>query len=181
MNQIAKEEKKKDKACILKERSEKLAHLDLESKEENAIELVEFLLAKEHYAVESLYVREVHSLKELTPLPCVPSFVLGVINVRRRIVSVIDLREVFELHADADISKGKVIILEQGEMEFGIFAEEILGLKKVFPEDLQNNFPTLTGVYQEFLKGVTEEQLLVLDAEKLLNASTLVVQESAEG
>ena len=58
-----------------------------------SIEVVEFLLAHERYAVESAYVREVYPLENLTPLPCTPAFVLGIVNLRGEIVSVIDLRK----------------------------------------------------------------------------------------
>src|SRR5690349_9409921 len=54
----------------------------------NTVEIVEFLLANEHYAVESLYVQEVCPLKNLRPLPGAPPFVLGLINVRAQILSV---------------------------------------------------------------------------------------------
>ncbi|MEK7321620.1 MAG: chemotaxis protein CheW, partial [Pseudomonadota bacterium] len=45
------------------------------------IEVVEFLLAHERYAIESMYVREVYPLENLTPLPCTPIYVLGIVNL----------------------------------------------------------------------------------------------------
>jgi purine-binding chemotaxis protein CheW len=73
-------------------------------KEEKAydeyIEVVEFLLAHEKYGIESKCVREVYPLKELTPVPCTPSFVRSIINVRGKILSVIDIKKFFELPED---------------------------------------------------------------------------------
>ena len=63
----------------------------------DSIEVVEFLLAHERYAVESSYVREVYPLENLTPLPCTPGFVLGIVNLRGEILSVIDLKKFFDL------------------------------------------------------------------------------------
>ena len=57
---------------------------------ETLLELLEFRLARERYAVEVRYVREVYPLKDLTPLPSTPPFVLGVVNVRGRILPVLD-------------------------------------------------------------------------------------------
>src|SRR5665647_1033115 len=61
------------------------------------IEIIEFLLAYERYGIESSYIGEVYPLKDLTPIPCTPPFVLGVMNVRGKIISVIDMRKFFEL------------------------------------------------------------------------------------
>ncbi len=60
---------------------------------EETIELVEFTLARGRYALEAKHVREVYPLRGLTPLPCTPSFILGIINVRGQLMAVTDLRE----------------------------------------------------------------------------------------
>ncbi|MBI3302857.1 MAG: chemotaxis protein CheW [Deltaproteobacteria bacterium] len=80
------------KKQILLARAQALAREDERKRApEESVRVVEFLLACEKYAVEATYVREVYQLKQLTPLPCTPSFVLGIINVRGRILSVLYL------------------------------------------------------------------------------------------
>src|SRR5579859_1438162 len=71
------------KQAVLKARAKSLAQENkvMEGAEQH-LEVVEFLLAYEKYGIESSYVREIYPLKELTPLPCTPAFVLGLINVR---------------------------------------------------------------------------------------------------
>jgi purine-binding chemotaxis protein CheW len=66
---------------ILKARACELAREPRRDDAEH-VEIVEFMLANERYGLESCYVREVYPLKDYTPLPCTPSFVLGLINVR---------------------------------------------------------------------------------------------------
>src|SRR5258707_9878632 len=76
---------------ILQERAKGLAReRKAVDRQEEQLEVVEFLLAGERYAVESSWVREIYPLKDLTPLPGTPSFVPGIINVRGQIVSVVD-------------------------------------------------------------------------------------------
>ncbi len=89
---------------------------------------MKFLLTHENYGIESVYVREVHPLKELTPLPCTPSFVLGIINVRGQILSVIDLKKFFDLPAQEPTSLNKVIIFHNNRIEFGILADAVIGV-----------------------------------------------------
>lgn len=167
-----------DKKEILKARARALAQ---EPKErdtaEEYIEVVEFLLAHETYGIESLYVREVYPLKELTPLPCTPPFVLGIINVRRQILSLIDLKKFFDLPEKGLTDLNKVIIVRTDAMELGILADVILGTRSIPLKEIQPTLPTLTGIRAEYLRGVTKERLIILDAEKILSDRKIVVYE----
>jgi purine-binding chemotaxis protein CheW len=145
------------------------------------LEVVEFLLAYESYGVESLYVREVHPLKELTPLPCMPPFVLGIINVRGQILSVIDLKRFFGLPEKGLTDRNKVIVLHDDTMAFGILADAILGVRSIPLATIQPSLPTLTGIRAAYLKGVTGERLVILDAAKLLADKAPIVLEEVEG
>ncbi len=175
------EEKKK----ILKKRAQDIAQEPKKEEVEEYIEVVEFLLAYERYGIESSYVREVYPLKEFTPLPCTPPFVLGIINVRGRILSVIDIKKFFDLPEKGLGDLNKVIILhsegpvlsEVEGMEFGILADVVLGVHNVLLSELQPSLPTLTGIREEYLKGVTGERVVILDAEKLLSDKKIAVHE----
>jgi purine-binding chemotaxis protein CheW len=146
-----------------------------------ALEVAEFLLAYETYGVESSYVREVYPLKELTPLPCTPPFVLGIINVRGQILSVIDLKKFFDLPEKGLTDLNKVIVVHNATMAFGILADAILGVRSIPLDAIQPSLPTLTGIRAAYLKGVTSERLVILDASTLLGDSALIVLEEVEG
>jgi len=166
---------------ILRDRAKVLARKpEREASDEVYIEVVEFRLAQERYAVESAFVREVYPLKELTPLPCTPPFVLGIVNVRGQILSVVDLKVLFELPEEGLTDLNRVIILRSNSMEFGILADAILGTRRVLLGQVQASLPTLTDVREEYLKGVTEERMVILDAEKLLADPRTVVHEEVK-
>ena len=150
---------------------------DREKAGEASLEVLEFLLAYETYGVEMSFVRETLPLHDLTPVPCTPPFVLGLINVRGQIMSVIDIRKFFDLPEKGLTDLNKVIVVHNGEMEFGILADAVLGVRAVPIAGLQPSLPTLTGVREEYLKGVTRERLVILDGRKLLNDKRLVVHE----
>lgn len=141
------------------------------------IEVVEFLLAQERYAIESRYVRDVYPLEHLTPLPCTPAFVLGIVNLRGEIVSVIDIKKFFELPEKGLTDLNKVIVLESGAMRFGILADVIFGVHHISTNDIQPSLPTLTDIRADYLKGVTPQRTVVLDAEALLADQNIIVQE----
>jgi purine-binding chemotaxis protein CheW len=173
------EEQKK----ILRARAKALAQEPSEGEgAEESLEVVEFLLAHEKYGIESAFAGEVYPLKELTPLPCTPPFVLGIINVRGQIRSVIDVKKFFDLPPKELTHLNKVILVHTAvgrpaEMELGILADVILGTRSIPLKEIQPALPTLTGIQAEYLKGVAKERLMVLDIEKMLADRKIMVHE----
>jgi len=169
------------KRTVLRSRAKKLSQ-EIESKEtgEEYFEVLEFLLAQETYAIETPFVREVYPMIELTPLPCTPDFVLGLINVRGQILTVMDMKKFFDLPEKGITNLNKVIVVRKDAMELGILADEIIGIKSIFGDDIKPPPATITGIGAEYLKGVTEDRLIVLDADKVLSDKRLVVHEEVE-
>lgn len=162
---------------ILEKRAEALAQEGEKKSMAEAMEIVEFLLAKEHYGIESAFIREVYPLKDYTPLPGVPAFILGLLNVRGRILSVIDIKKFFDMPEKGISDLNKVIIINDDTMEFGILADEILGVRNIAISEMNQPLPTLTGIRGDFVRGVTGEHLVILDAARILADQRLVVHE----
>ena len=167
---------------ILKTRAQALAKKpEKKEADDDYIEVVEFVLAYEKYAVETRHVREIYPLEHLTALPCTPAFVLGIVNVRGEILSVIDLKKFFDLPEKGLTDLNKVIVLKSENMRFGILADAVVGAGRVRVDDIQPSLPTLTGVREAYLKGVTAERAVILDVEKLLADEKIIVQEQVDG
>lgn len=164
------------KRAILRERALRLAKVEeKESACVPTLNLIAFELGKEKYAIEVRYVKEVCPFKNYTPLPGAPPFVIGLINVRRKVFSVVDLKKIFNIPSGDRNGEAKVIILSFNDMEFGLFADSVVGNMLLPFESLQTTLSTFTGVRKEYLKGITKDHLIVLDGEKLLKSSSLVV------
>ncbi len=170
------------KGEILRRRARELAREDVQSQADEApLEVLEFRLAEETYALECLHIDEVYPLKSLTPIPGVPGFVLGIINIRGRIVSVIDLKVFFQLPPKGLNDLTRVIILHKPGFEFGVLAEEVLGTRSIPMEAIQPALPTLTGVRSKYLKGIGTDRLIILDAVKLLGDEKMVINQETGG
>jgi purine-binding chemotaxis protein CheW len=165
---------------ILHERARKLAAERKAEREQDSMEVVEFFLGNERYALASSHVREVHALKDITPLPGTPSFIVGIVNVRGQIVSVVNLGRFFDLPAKGLSELNKVIIIRDESMEFGLLADVAIGVRRIPLEYIQPPLPTLTGKRAEYLKGVTADRVVVLDAGKLLADPALKISQSSE-
>jgi len=165
---------------ILKSRAKALAQEPPEKEgSENSIQVVTFLLAYEDYGIDSSYVREVCPLKELVPLPGTPPFVLGVTSVRGQILSVIDLKKFFELPDRGLTDLNKVIVVRADFMEFGILADAILGTRSIPLAEIQPSLATLTGIRADYLRGVTKDRLVVLDAARIVSDPRITVHEES--
>lgn len=141
------------------------------------VQLITFSLGAETYGLESAYISEVYPLKDFTPLPGVPAFILGIINVRGHIIPVIDLKKLFNLPEQGITELNKVMILQDELMEFGILADVVHGTLGVEEDDIITAPHTLTGIGEEYMKGITRENLIILNAEKLLTDKRMVVND----
>jgi purine-binding chemotaxis protein CheW len=166
---------------ILKTRAAALAR-PLPSHEQAVGELtvIEFALARERYAIPATAVHEVYPLKDLTPLPCTPAFVLGMINWRGQILPVIDIKKFFDMPEQGLTDLHKVIIVRSEEMELGILADEIVGVRAIPLDAIQSSLPTLAGIREEYLIGVTAERLVILDVARILSDRRIIVDEEID-
>jgi purine-binding chemotaxis protein CheW len=170
------------KAAVLQARARALAkEPESAAGAGEALEVVEFRLGAESYAVESSFVREVFPLKDFTPLPGAPAFVLGIVNLRGQILSVVDLRKSFGLPERGLGELNKIVIIRDEVMEFGILADSVQGSRRILLGSVREAPPTVTGLGARFIRGVTQAQLIVLDAGKILKDEAMVVDESSAG
>ncbi len=136
-----------------------------------------FILTDERYAIDSTYVSEVIPLKNLTTLPCTPNFILGIINVRGKILSVIDIKKFFNLPEKGITNLNRVIIVKYDDIELGILADEITGNMNININNLQSKTSTITKVENDFIVGISEDRLIVLDIKEFLLNDKLIVNE----
>ena len=164
------------KSAILKQRAQALAQVPGHTHEHQAsIDIIEFDLAAETYGIASAFVREIYPLKDFTPLLGVPPFVLGIINVRGEILSVIDLKKFFNLPEKGLGDLNKVIILQNDQMAFGILADAIIGAHPIPSNAIQSPPATVSDVGAEYLMGVTAKGVIILNAENLLSDEKIIV------
>jgi purine-binding chemotaxis protein CheW len=152
---------------ILEARAKLLAQPVVEPTQAGGLDVLAFTLARETYAVESRYVREVVTLTDITPLPGVPDFVTGVTNLRGDVFVVMDLRRFFNLPPHGITDLHRIVVLGTTRTEFGIIADAALGQTLLAKTDV---LPArdIAGLRSAFITGVTRDATLVLDGAKLL-------------
>jgi purine-binding chemotaxis protein CheW len=175
------EDTPEEKRTVLRSRAKRLSQeIECEGTDEECLEILEFLLAQETYAIETTFIREVYPLTELTPLPCTPAFVIGLINVKGQILTLVDMKKFFDLTERGITNLNKVIVVRKDTMELGILADEIIGIHNVPVNELQPPLSTMSGMQADYLKGITDKRLIVLDTERFLTDRRLIVHEEIE-
>lgn len=164
--------------AVLKERARLLAVKDKVAEDRGEqIDILEFMLAEERYAIDSTCVSEVIRIKELTPLPCTPAFILGIINVRGEILSVIDIKKFFNLQDKGITNLNRVIIVKYNGIELGILTDEIIENSTIDLDSLQSQITSVTEVPENFIVGVSKDRLIVLDIRQLLSNRKIIINE----
>ncbi len=173
---------------ILHQRAQKLKEMEMVEDVGELIDILEFTLYNERFAFPLQWVGEVCRVAEITEIPGTPKFVKGVVNLRRKIYSVVDLAVLLALPAPAaanavnpaaqtreNSAEILLLTLVAEEMEFAVKIDSLNGVTSLPLRDLQERLPTLSGAQADYLKGVTIDHLVVLDAEKLLYDKKLIV------
>jgi len=142
---------------------------------EKEVQVIAFKLNDELVGVPIEQIIEITNNRDLTPVPKAPSFVIGVMNLRGKIVPVINLKEhlriPYEIPEDI-YQKNKIVILETPKGEVGVIVDEIVGSVK-FPESdvLPEPIGTI-GIDVKFISGVVQldgDLLILLNVESIFN------------
>ncbi|MBT3394101.1 MAG: purine-binding chemotaxis protein CheW [Waddliaceae bacterium] len=148
------------------------------AEDRNNIEMMSVLsfeLEEGKYGVRIEDVKEVVKLPEITRVPNTPQFIVGVINLRGEIVTVIDMRYFFGVgdQEDKEKKEGKrVIVTDVNKDLVGILVDKVDDTIEINPEDIQQPIATLKGDAMAFTKGqvqVGEDIIALLDLGKVLH------------
>jgi purine-binding chemotaxis protein CheW len=167
-----------DVARVLRERAAALARVPAPPADADALELLEFRLASERYAIETRHVTEVHPLHDLTPLPGTPAFVRGIVNLRGRILPVYDLKKFFDLPEEGLTDLHRIVEVRGRDLALGLLADMVVNVLVVPRRVLQPPLPTLSEIAADYVMGVSEARVIVLDVERVLADPRLVGDDS---
>ncbi|MGB2762506.1 MAG: chemotaxis protein CheW [Minisyncoccales bacterium] len=141
---------------------------EAQKSEEEAKELVQlviFELDKEEYAVDISGVREILRVPEVTPIPNSPNFIEGIINVRGKIVVVMDMEERFNLERESKKKSLHVLLTEIGNSTFGAIVDEVTEVLRI-PKESIEEAPAIISekIHAEYVKGIVvlEDRLIIL-------------------
>ncbi len=144
------------------------------------IEVLVFALADERYAVESRFVRTIARLHEYASLPAAPAHFFGLTAVRGELVLILDLRRLLHVGTPGLNDMCRLVVLGVERAEFAILADEVHEIGPLPLDEVRPPPDFVSGAGRDYLRGITESALLVLDGQKLLGDQNLYLDEGRE-
>jgi purine-binding chemotaxis protein CheW len=138
-------------------------------------------LQQELFGIELSCIQEFIKFEKLTPIPCTPNFVLGNINLRGEVITIMDIRGLFNLSQPQLKQAGQAIIVRLDEIVVGVLTDAIHDIFMLNPQNLMEAQSVDTELNKNFLQGITpyqDKMLAVLDLPALVGSSDLWIDEA---
>src|SRR5437764_5959127 len=134
-------------------------------------QLVVSQLGAELYGVEISRVHEIIRLQSVTRVPKAPAFVEGVINLRGKVIPVVDLRRRFGLPTADHTRASRIVVVEIGDQVVGIIVDGVSEVLRVSSLIVEPPSPVVAGIDSEYLHGIAklpERLVILLDLDRIL-------------
>ena len=156
---------------------EAAANVQPKSNEDDINRYVTFTISSETYGVALNYVKEIIAMTDITSVPRLPDFFSGVINVRGKIISVIDLSKKLSLE-DKSITKS-ILIIEVESMTLGVIVGHINEVITFEQDQLQTSENSKSQLSNEYISSVAKQSdrtlVMILDIPKIFTAKELKI------
>lgn len=147
------------------------------------LQLVSFVVGNEEFAVPILAVQEINRMMQITAVPQSPPFVEGVINLRGKIIPVIDLRKRFGMPPAEDTSDARIIVVEVAQRVIGFTVDRVNEVLRIAADIVDPAPQMVVGVDSEFIQGVgklADRLLILLSLEKLFHDQDMVAIDAVD-
>jgi purine-binding chemotaxis protein CheW len=135
------------------------------------LQLVTFNLGNEEYAVDILKVQEINRMREITRVPNTPAYVEGVINLRGKVIPVVNLRSKFCLEGKENDNQSRIMIMDIQGITMGLVVDAVSEVLRI-PSNIVEPTPQMaSNISTEYIKGIAklEDRLIILlDMEMLV-------------
>jgi purine-binding chemotaxis protein CheW len=139
---------------------------------DEVLQWVTFQLEEETYGINVMQVREVLRYTEIAPVPGAPDYVLGIINLRGNVVTVIDTRSRFGLMEGETTDNTRIIVIESERQVIGILVDSVAEVVYLKSSEIDTTPSVGTDESSKFIQGVSNRDgklLILVDLNKLLS------------
>jgi len=156
----------------------------LKEPSEDEIQLVIFSIGSEEFAAEISQVREIITVDKITRVPSAPKFVCGVINLRGKLVTVVDLHERLGFQRTQSIEKSKIIVSDIKDGVLGMMVDQVVEVTRVLESQIEPPPPMSAGkIDSKYILGIAKMKdrlIVILDLENVLIDEDLGIVETEE-
>lgn len=154
---------------------EKKAQVDFDATDiTGELQLVSFNIGSEEFGVDILKVQEINRMVEITKVPQAPHYVEGVINLRGKVIPIIDLRKRFSLELKEADKNTRIVVVDIGGNILGMIVDSVSEVLRLPANTIEPPPDLVTGINAEYINGVAklEDRLLIfLDLSKVVDVA----------
>ncbi len=139
-----------------------------------------FILGQEEYGLEILRVKEIIGLMAITAVPKMPDYVRGIINLRGKVIPVVDLRLKFEMERIQDTEETCIIVVDLGETLVGVVVDKVSEVLDIQDVDIDTTPSFGVAIDTSFILGIGKSKdkvVLLLDITRVLTSETIRLSE----
>ncbi len=133
---------------------------------------VTFRLADEIYGINVMQVQEVLRMTDVAPVPGAPHYVMGIINLRGKVVTVLDTRKLLDLATGDITDTSRIMIIESGKVTVGLLVDSVAEVVNISSSEIDPPPSVGNDEGSRYVQGIysSEQQILILiDLDKLIN------------
>jgi purine-binding chemotaxis protein CheW len=148
----------------------------LKRHDDELLQLVTFSISDEEFGVDILKVQEIIRTMEISKVPRAPDFVEGVINLRGKVIPIIDLRRRFGLAHKQHDKNTRIIVIEMTDVIVGFVVDAVSEVLRIPASTVEPPPPVVAGMDSEYISGVGKLEnslLILLDLDKLLSSDDM--------
>lgn len=164
--------------AIFQRRAEELKQSHEEENRGETTPIAVLGLGGEYFGLKLDAVKEFVNLPKVNPIPCCPSHILGNLNLRGEVVTLVDIKAALNLKAEQD-GKPKVVIAQVGDVVAGITIDDVWDILYINEKDLANSSGSETNPWIQGVATYQNKMVSVLNLPHLFQSDTLSVNEAA--
>ena len=156
--------------------------IEIQKEKEELLQLVSFKIGDEEFGVDILSVQEINRMSQITKVPNTPEFIEGVINLRGRIVPVIDLRVKLGMVRKDHGKDTRIVVVELKGKTMGFIVDEVNEVLRISKDITEAPPDIVGGVNSEYITSIgklDDRLLILLDLEKILSFSEMNLVETS--
>jgi len=154
------------------------------SRENRAGKYLTFTMAEEDYGIGILKVKEIIGMQDITPVPQTPEFVKGVINLRGKVIPVVDLRLRFGIEATEYTERTCIIVVEirseSGTVQIGIVVDSVSEVMNIKEEEIEDTPTFGTRLDTDYILGMAKMEggvKILLEIDRVLSGDDIAMLE----
>ena len=149
----------------------------MQAKPQQVFRWVTFRLADEIYGINVMQVQEVLRMTDVAPVPGAPHFVMGIINLRGNVVTVLDTRKLLDLATSDITDSSRTMIIESGKVTVGLLVDSVAEVVNIASSDIDPPPSVGNDEGSRYIQGIysSDQQILIL-----IDLNKLITEESRD-